>query len=72
MGKQQQVEEAVQGTTAVYRRNVFPEMNVRFGTYSNNLGHMDFPGCFRCHDDNHKTKDGKKITQECDTCHAIQ
>jgi hypothetical protein len=72
LGKRQHVEEAVQGTTAVYRRNVFPEMNVHFGTYPNNIGHMDFPGCFRCHDDNHKTKDGKKIAQECDTCHAIQ
>ena len=70
--RRQQVERAVQGTTAVYRRNVFPEMNVHFGTYPNNIGHMDSPGCFRCHDDNHKTKDGKKIAQECDTCHAIQ
>jgi len=72
IGERQQVEKAVQGTTAVYRRNVFPEMNVTFGTYPNNIGHMDFPGCFRCHDDNHKTKDGKKIAQDCDTCHAIQ
>ncbi|HZP49007.1 MAG TPA: NapC/NirT family cytochrome c [Vicinamibacterales bacterium] len=72
MTKRQDVEKAVQATTAVYRRNVFPEMNVQFGTYPNNIGHMDFPGCFRCHDDSHKTKDGKKITQECDTCHAIQ
>jgi hypothetical protein len=72
MGKRQQVEKAVQATMAAYRRNVFPEMNVHFGTYANNIGHMDSPGCFRCHDDNHKTKDGKKIAQECDTCHAIQ
>jgi hypothetical protein len=72
MKKRQDVEKAVQGATTVYRRNIFPEMNVRCGTYPNNIGHMDFPGCFRCHDENHKTKDGKKITQECDTCHAIQ
>jgi hypothetical protein len=72
MTRRQDVEKAVQSVTAVYRRNVFPEMNVHFGTYPNNIGHMDSPGCFRCHDDNHKTTDGKKITQECDTCHAIQ
>ena len=59
-------------TQQVYRRNVFPEMNVQFGTYPNNIGHMDFPGCFRCHDDNHKTKDGKTIGQDCETCHAIE
>jgi hypothetical protein len=72
MSKRQDVEKAVAASTAVYRRNVFPEMNVRFGTYLNNIGHMDSPGCFRCHDDSHKTKDGKTIGQECDTCHAIE
>ena len=72
MSKRQDVEKAVQGAIAIYRRNVFPDMNVQFGTYPNNIGHMDFPGCFRCHDDSHATKDGKKIGQDCDTCHAIQ
>ena len=72
MSKRQDVEKAVQGAIAIYRRNVFPDMNVQFGTYPNNIGHMDFPGCFRCHDDSHTTKDGKKIGQDCDTCHAIQ
>ena len=72
MSRRQDVEKAVQSAVGIYRRNVFPEMNVQFGTYANNIGHMDFPGCFRCHDDNHKSKDGKKIGQDCDTCHAIQ
>jgi nitrate/TMAO reductase-like tetraheme cytochrome c subunit len=72
MGLRQDVEKAVQGTTAIYRRNVFPEMNVQFGTYPNNIGHMDFPGCFRCHDDNHKTTAGKAIGQDCDSCHHIE
>ena len=72
MSKRQDVEKAVAGAQHVYRRNVFPEMHVQFGTYPNNIGHMDFPGCFRCHDDNHQTKDGRKIGQDCDTCHDIQ
>jgi len=38
----------------------------------NNIGHMDSPGCFRCHDDSHKTKDGMAIGQDCETCHAIE
>ena len=59
------------GVQAVFRRNVFPDMNVRFGTYPNHIGHVDSPGCFRCHDDNHVTRDGKKIGQECETCHTI-
>jgi len=72
MGRRQDVERAVAGTQQLYRRNVFPSMNVTFGTYPNNIGHMDFPGCFRCHDDSHKTKDGKTIGQDCALCHEFK
>jgi len=70
--KQDDVDRAVRATVGVYRRNVYPEMNVRFGTYPSNIGHIDFPGCFRCHDDDHKSKDGKSIGQDCETCHRIE
>jgi len=56
----------------VYNRTVFPEMNVQFGTYPNNIGHIDSPGCFRCHDDEHKSADGRVIKQDCELCHAIE
>jgi hypothetical protein len=46
-------------------------MKVTWGTYPNNLGHSDFTGCFRCHDDAHSSPDGKKITQDCNTCHRL-
>jgi hypothetical protein len=67
-----EIDRAVLAVQDIYHLNVFPEMQVRFGTYVNNIGHIDFPGCFRCHDDDHKSKDGKKIGQDCDTCHAIE
>jgi hypothetical protein len=70
--QRQDVERIVQAADSIYRRNVFPAMNVQFGTYPNNIGHIDFPGCFRCHDDNHKSKDGKAITQDCEACHKIE
>ena len=55
---------------AIYDRNVFPDLKVTWGTYPNNLGHTDFPGCFRCHDGSHSTPDRKTtITQDCNTCH---
>jgi hypothetical protein len=55
---------------AIYNRNVFPELKVTWGTYPNNLGHTDFPGCFRCHDGSHSTADQKMtIAQDCSTCH---
>jgi len=49
--------------------NVFPKMKVTFGTYTSLAGHTDTDGCFRCHDDEHKAKDGSVIKQECETCH---
>jgi cytochrome c556 len=63
---------AVLATQNIYRRSVFPDMKVTFGTYANNIGHIDAPGCFRCHDDEHVAKDGKKIGQDCETCHSIE
>ena len=66
------IDRAVLATQNIHRRSVFPEMNVTFGTYANNIGHIDAPGCFRCHDDDHVAKDGKKIGQDCETCHVIE
>jgi hypothetical protein len=54
---------------AIYQRNVFPDLKVTWGTYVNNLGHVDSPGCFRCHDGGHATAAGQTITQDCDACH---
>jgi nitrate/TMAO reductase-like tetraheme cytochrome c subunit len=66
------VQTAGQAILAIYNRNVFPDMNVPWGTYPNNLGHMDSPGCFRCHDGSHTTADGKDtIDQDCGACHQL-
>ena len=53
----------------IYRHNVFPAMNVTFGTYPDNGGHITSDGCVRCHDDSHKAKDGTAISGDCDYCH---
>jgi NapC/NirT cytochrome c family protein len=65
------IEAAAGQLVAIYERNVFPEMKVGWGTYANNIGHEDFLGCFRCHDDNHKSVEGKTLTQDCESCHTI-
>ena len=56
---------------AIWSRNIFPEMKVTWGAYPVNLGHTDFPGCFRCHDGSHAAKDGKSISQDCNACHNL-
>jgi nitrate/TMAO reductase-like tetraheme cytochrome c subunit len=63
------IQAAGQTLLAIYRHNVFPDLKVTWGTYPNNLGHVDDPGCFRCHDGSHSTPDKKTITQDCNTCH---
>jgi nitrate/TMAO reductase-like tetraheme cytochrome c subunit len=71
------VSRAVATAQLVFERNVFPTMNVSWGSYPNNVGHSDpgpspFPGCFRCHDDSHKSRAGKAISQDCGLCHTIE
>jgi hypothetical protein len=63
------IESAAAALSAIYARNVFPDLKVTWGTYPNHLGHMDSPGCFRCHDEGHTTPDKKTITQDCNACH---
>jgi len=65
------INNAADAVKAIYLRNVFPEMKITWGTYPNNLGHMDFPGCFRCHDGNHVSADGRAIPGDCNTCHDL-
>jgi nitrate/TMAO reductase-like tetraheme cytochrome c subunit len=66
------VAKAGQAMLAIYNRNVFPDLKVTWGTYTNSLGHTDSPGCFRCHDGSHSTADGKStISQDCGTCHQL-
>jgi nitrate/TMAO reductase-like tetraheme cytochrome c subunit len=67
--RSEEIHQAAQSILGIYNRNVFPELKVSWGTYPNNLGHTDFPGCFRCHDGVHTTNDGKTITQDCGSCH---
>ncbi|MGA9117170.1 MAG: NapC/NirT family cytochrome c [Bacteroidota bacterium] len=54
-----------------YLRNFFPRMGVSWRAYPNNIGHMNDVGCFRCHDGRHAAPDGRVITKDCNSCHAI-
>jgi nitrate/TMAO reductase-like tetraheme cytochrome c subunit len=66
-----EIEAATAALQGIYSRNIFPEMKVTWGAYPNNLGHQNFPGCFRCHDESHKSQTGKTITQDCAACHDL-
>jgi hypothetical protein len=66
------VDQLVKTVQFLYARSVFPAMKVSWGTHPDNLGHTDAPGCFRCHDDQHKSADGRVISQDCALCHEVQ
>jgi len=64
---------AIGAVQEIYRNNFFPEMKADWKAYPDNIGHMEWDGCFRCHDDEHKTRDLKKTIKanDCNACHTI-
>lgn len=66
------VARAIAGTQRVFAQNVFPKMGLTWGAHPNHLGHTDSPGCFRCHDGEHRSKDGRTISQDCELCHTFE
>jgi nitrate/TMAO reductase-like tetraheme cytochrome c subunit len=65
------IEQSAENVAKIYLRNIFPEMKVSWGVHPNNLGHNDFPGCFRCHDGSHTSADGQTISNDCTACHNL-
>jgi nitrate/TMAO reductase-like tetraheme cytochrome c subunit len=57
----------------IYQLNFFPELKADWRSYPNNIGHKDWPGCFRCHDGQHVTEDKKQTIKanDCNACHHI-
>lgn len=69
--RQASVEQAVREVQRIYSRNFFPTMNVSWRVYPNQIGHLEDPGCFRCHANNMFSSDGKTISSECNDCHIV-
>ena len=65
------VREAIAELQQVYQENIFPEMNASWRAYPDNIGHLLFPGCYRCHDGQHRSADGRVVSRACDVCHII-
>jgi nitrate/TMAO reductase-like tetraheme cytochrome c subunit len=67
------VRSTISAIQEIYRDNFFPEMKASWQVYPDNIGHKDWPGCFRCHDGKHKTSDGKRLIKanDCNACHTI-
>jgi hypothetical protein len=70
--KQQAVRQAAQLAGELMSEVTFAQQGVNWRSFPDNVGHKDFPGCFRCHDGKHVTADGtESIRLHCNICHSI-
>jgi nitrate/TMAO reductase-like tetraheme cytochrome c subunit len=68
------LESLVTESRQLFAKNIFPEMKADWRAYPDNIGHKDWPGCFRCHDGSHvAVGDAKKKipASDCTSCHTI-
>lgn len=65
------VAQAIEVLKEIYGQIVFPTMEVGWNTHPDNIGHKEWPGCFRCHDGKHISQDGGSIRLHCNICHSI-
>ncbi len=69
--KNDSIQQAVLTLQDMYDEIVFAEQKIDWDTHPDNLGHKDFPGCFRCHDGSHLTGTEEAIRLECNICHSV-
>jgi hypothetical protein len=69
--RQESISHSAAMIQTAYRQNFFPYMKVRWDTYLDNIGHLNSLGCYRCHDGEHKSPDGRVVGKDCRQCHAI-
>ena len=70
-GHEDQVAAAIQTIQGIYDNTVFQDQKIDWTTYPNNLGHINSPGCFRCHDGKHLDPKQQAIRLECNLCHSV-
>ena len=64
------VDQAVAELQQIYQTYFFPEMKTNWSSHINYIGHYNAQGCFRCHDGQHFSREGKVIRNECSICHT--
>lgn len=69
--KGNEIKTAIAEIQKIYQTYIFPEMRVNWKTHPDNKGHFYFQGCFRCHDGEHFSKEGKPIRKDCNVCHTV-
>jgi hypothetical protein len=69
--KQKELKGSISEIQRIFSTYFFPEMKTDWQTHPNNIGHLYFSGCFRCHDGEHVSNTGKMISNNCNICHTV-
>jgi hypothetical protein len=69
--KKKEIQQAISAMQEGFSRNIFPAMKVKWSAYPLHLGHLETKGCYRCHNDKHKSDTGRVISRDCKLCHSI-
>ncbi len=67
----EELQHTIEEVQRIYRRSNFPEMKANWAAYPDNIGHRDWPGCFRCHNEDMESEEGFTIFTSCNKCHLI-
>jgi nitrate/TMAO reductase-like tetraheme cytochrome c subunit len=63
---------AIAEVQQLFSNSIFPERKADWRVYPNQIGHKDWLGCFRCHDNKHKDAVNKTVrSSDCNSCHTI-
>lgn len=65
------VADAITELQRAYSVSVFEDQEIDWNTHPNNVGHVNSPGCFRCHDGKHLNANKEAIRLECNLCHSV-
>jgi len=65
------IKQAIEELKTSYANTVSLEQKSDWASHSDNIGHENSPGCFRCHDGEHLSAKEEAIRLECNLCHSI-
>ena len=69
--KQLEIRNAIDEVQQIFRRTYLPGDETELADPSQQSGHLYFNGCFRCHDGQHVSPEGKVVSKDCDLCHTV-
>lgn len=69
--REEELINAIAGVKELYSTYFFPYMRARWSAYPTQIGHQEYPGCYRCHNGMMSTDEGRVIRNDCQLCHTI-